>query len=162
MTDFLSQLVRRRGTESPNPGVFKKEKLVSSDLSRSDEFGQRAIRYIIKSGLFDAEFYLASYPDIAAAGVDPFDHFFQYGFQEGRCPNPYFDPLWYLDDKCRCQGRSSATTAALRFCWGQRRTASIVEVRSPTGIGGLITLLRRLRACALSQQPNHRPVQPAA
>ena len=58
---------------------------------------QAAIRYIIKSGLFDAEFYLASYPDIATAGVDPFGHFFDHGFREGRCPNPYFEPLWYLE-----------------------------------------------------------------
>jgi glycosyltransferase involved in cell wall biosynthesis len=29
--------------------------------------------------------------------VDALDHFLYYGFQEGRCPNPYFDPLWYLD-----------------------------------------------------------------
>ena len=69
--------------------------------SKLDELGQPSIlsisKYIIDTGLFDGEFYLASNPDIAAAGVDPFDHFFRYGFQEGRCPNPYFEPSWYLD-----------------------------------------------------------------
>ncbi|NMJ43407.1 glycosyltransferase [Roseomonas sp. JC162] len=48
------------------------------------------------SGLFDAAYYLAAHPDIAAAGVEPFAHFIEQGYTEGRRPNPYFDPLWYL------------------------------------------------------------------
>ncbi|MBR0673269.1 glycosyltransferase [Roseomonas soli] len=58
----------------------------------------RAMRMaaLARSGLFDAEYYLASYPDIATAGSEPFEHFFDHGYTEGRRPNPYFDPLWYL------------------------------------------------------------------
>ena len=60
---------------------------------------QRAhdLERISRSGLFDLEYYLAQYPDIAAAGVAPLEHFFDFGFREGRRPNLYFDPLWYLD-----------------------------------------------------------------
>ncbi|MFM0017752.1 glycosyltransferase family protein [Paraburkholderia azotifigens] len=36
--------------------------------------------------LFDADFYLSRYPDIAAAGVDPLVHYLEHGWQEGRYP----------------------------------------------------------------------------
>ena len=45
---------------------------------------------------FDREFYLARYPDIARAGVDPWQHFQQYGWREGRNPNLVFDTGFYL------------------------------------------------------------------
>ena len=37
-----------------------------------------------------------SYPDVIAFGADPFEHFFLYGYKEGRKPNPIFDPIWYV------------------------------------------------------------------
>ena len=102
MPDFLSQLVKRLDPEPPYFSDSIEEASDSPRPSQSEGPEQppeilNAIRYIIDSGLFDAEFYLSSYPDIAAAGKDPFDHFFHYGFQEGRWPNSYFEPLWYLD-----------------------------------------------------------------
>src|ERR1700722_6837883 len=45
---------------------------------------------------FGSSFYLATYPDVAAAGVDPFEHFLLYGFREGRDPSPDFDTKFYL------------------------------------------------------------------
>lgn len=45
---------------------------------------------------FDAAYYLAAYPDIATAGVDPLQHFFFTGWREGRNPNPTFDSRYYL------------------------------------------------------------------
>ena len=48
------------------------------------------------SGLFDAAWYLETYPDIGAAGVDPLTHFADWGWREGRRPNLYFDTAWYL------------------------------------------------------------------
>jgi glycosyltransferase involved in cell wall biosynthesis len=50
---------------------------------------------LVDFGLFDESYYLASYHDVRDAGVDAFEHFFLYGYQEGRRPNPFFDPLWY-------------------------------------------------------------------
>ena len=35
---------------------------------------------------FDKTFYLTTYPDVAAAGVDPLEHYLQHG-AEGRLPN---------------------------------------------------------------------------
>ncbi len=45
---------------------------------------------------FDPVFYLASYPDIATAGVDPFEHYLRWGFREGRDPSAEFDTKYYL------------------------------------------------------------------
>ncbi|MBR0750749.1 glycoside hydrolase family 99-like domain-containing protein [Bradyrhizobium jicamae] len=53
-------------------------------------------RYLEALGLFDEAFYSATYPDVVAVGVNPFEHFFLYGFKEGRKPNSIFDPMWYV------------------------------------------------------------------
>jgi hypothetical protein len=45
---------------------------------------------------FDAAYYLAAYPDVANAGIDPLQHFFFTGWREGRNPNPTFDSRYYL------------------------------------------------------------------
>lgn len=46
--------------------------------------------------IFDAEFYLRKYPDVAAAGASPLWHYLEYGSKEGRKPHPLFDPAYYL------------------------------------------------------------------
>ncbi len=43
---------------------------------------------------FDPAWYLRQYPDIAAAGVDPWRHFLRYGSAEGRLPNAAYARLW--------------------------------------------------------------------
>ena len=53
-------------------------------------------RLIQASGLFDPAWYLAEYPDVAKAGVDPLDHFLKKGWREGRNPSAGFDTLDYL------------------------------------------------------------------
>ena len=45
---------------------------------------------------FDPAHYLSTYPDIAAAGVDPFEHFLHWGYREGRNPSAGFDTRWYV------------------------------------------------------------------
>ena len=46
--------------------------------------------------LFDKAWYLETYPDVAAARIDPLRHYIRHGCAEGRKPNPFFDPEWYL------------------------------------------------------------------
>jgi len=53
-------------------------------------------RLVEESGLFDAAWYLDTYTDVAAAGMDPLDHFLRFGAAEGRRPGPRFDPATYL------------------------------------------------------------------
>ena len=46
---------------------------------------------------FDAEYYLGTYPDVAAAGVDPLQHYAQVGAAEFRNPTRWFDTRDYVD-----------------------------------------------------------------
>jgi hypothetical protein len=48
------------------------------------------------SALFDREWYVRVYPDVAVAAVDPLEHWCQFGWREGRNPNLYFGTTWYL------------------------------------------------------------------
>jgi CDP-glycerol glycerophosphotransferase (TagB/SpsB family) len=48
------------------------------------------------SGIFDADYYLEQYPDIAESGADPLRHYLSYGAREGRNPNACFDTKYYL------------------------------------------------------------------
>jgi glycosyltransferase involved in cell wall biosynthesis len=57
----------------------------------------RLIRYGSVSPLFDEQWYLSSYPDVAEAGIDPYSHYLAFGAKEGRFPNPLFDTSWYLE-----------------------------------------------------------------
>jgi len=46
---------------------------------------------------FAADWYLATNPDVRAAGKDPWRHYLRHGWREGRDPNPMFDSKWYLE-----------------------------------------------------------------
>jgi hypothetical protein len=59
-------------------------------------FKTSARRLFLRRKLFDAAFYLERYPDLAAANVHPFAHYLLHGAAEGRKPNPWFDPDYYL------------------------------------------------------------------
>ncbi|MEU3679256.1 hypothetical protein, partial [Streptomyces griseus] len=69
----------RRFTESPDVSV--------------DEAG-----LLRTSPLFDRAYYLATYPDVADAAIDPVVHYLQFGWREARQPSMSFDGNRYLDD----------------------------------------------------------------
>ena len=48
------------------------------------------------SGLFDAQWYLRTYPDVAQAGADPLRHFLSAATTEHRDPGPHFSTSHYL------------------------------------------------------------------
>ena len=48
-----------------------------------------------RSGLFDAACYLGGGPALEP-GCEPLLHYLRHGWREGRRPNPYFDPAWYI------------------------------------------------------------------
>jgi hypothetical protein len=54
-------------------------------------------RAIADSPLFDAEWYLATYPDVAASSLEPAAHYALFGGPERRNPGPGFDAAWYLE-----------------------------------------------------------------
>ncbi|UYO73885.1 glycosyltransferase [Halomonas qinghailakensis] len=57
---------------------------------------------------FDSTWYCQQYPDVAAAGVDPYDHYMHHGVKEGRLPCPlkaleWDGALWQqTDDAAEC------------------------------------------------------------
>lgn len=53
------------------------------------------IALIRASGLFDEAWYLQRYPDVAAAGMDPVEHYCRHGAAEGRNPSGLFDTVYY-------------------------------------------------------------------
>lgn len=52
-------------------------------------------KLLVASPLFDAGWYLARYPDVAASGIDPALHYLRSGSGEQRDPGPQFDGAWY-------------------------------------------------------------------
>ena len=51
---------------------------------------------LAQTPLFDADFYLASNPDVRAAHLEPRMHYLCRGAAEGRDPSPWFDTAFYL------------------------------------------------------------------
>jgi hypothetical protein len=47
--------------------------------------------------LFDADWYLKRYPDVAKAGLSPLTHYIECGATAGYNPHPMFSSAWYLD-----------------------------------------------------------------
>jgi hypothetical protein len=69
----------------------------SSDLAPWRSAGKNALARLdtTSMGGFDPGSYLGQNPDVAAAGIDPYQHYLQYGKNEGRAftgmdPNAYF------------------------------------------------------------------------
>jgi ADP-heptose:LPS heptosyltransferase/GT2 family glycosyltransferase len=62
-----------------------------------------AYEEVRKSGLFDAQYYQATYPDVAERNIDPLVHYLEEGAREGRNPNPDFDSRFYLE-QCSLRG----------------------------------------------------------
>lgn len=53
---------------------------------------------------FDAEYYLAANPDVAAHGADPWQHFLDFGWREDRAPSEAFDIRFYREQQ-KAEGR---------------------------------------------------------
>jgi GT2 family glycosyltransferase len=69
-------------------------------MLRLPSIGRRArrlARTLAQSDLFDADFYLAANPDVAARGLDPLAHYLRHGAREHRSPHPLFDARYYLE-----------------------------------------------------------------
>ena len=58
--------------------------------------GTQTITLAITDPLFDTAYYLAQNPDVAAAGLDPYWHYMNLGWHEGRNPDAYFDTKYYI------------------------------------------------------------------
>jgi GT2 family glycosyltransferase len=66
----------------------------SRQAARSTENYTDIVR---NSGLFDADWYINKYPDVATYAAGPLEHFCEHGLHEYRDPGPNFDTRRYLD-----------------------------------------------------------------
>lgn len=72
----------------------------SANADENEEVMQLYSQLLRDSDLFDAEWYLATYPDVRTAGAfaqAPHEHYLRYGALEGRNPCPEFDSSYYLE-----------------------------------------------------------------
>lgn len=89
---MLVQMVRK-------PMKNQKAKLVKiAKLFKSSKFEKKTIyKTLNNSQLFDKNRYLANYPDVAAAALDPVNHYIENGADERRNPSDKFDTNFYLE-----------------------------------------------------------------
>ncbi|MCF8359105.1 MAG: glycosyltransferase [Prolixibacteraceae bacterium] len=66
----------------------------SMELKSSPKKTNRQL--IAGSDLFDKQYYLDNYPDVAKSGMDPANHYLIHGGFEGRNPSSKFDTKFYL------------------------------------------------------------------
>jgi glycosyltransferase involved in cell wall biosynthesis len=98
-----SQFSRGQGLSVSRPAMNWPQFATRMLSSVRDLFGGRRsplykwLPWANANPLFDAEWYLAEYPNVAASGLKPFRHYDRYGFRKGYNPNPFFDTNWYLD-----------------------------------------------------------------
>jgi hypothetical protein len=63
---------------------------------RSASISPPDVALLRATAIFDADWYLATYPDVGAIGIDPALHYLKYGWEEGRDPGPAFSSSFYL------------------------------------------------------------------
>ena len=69
----------------------------STELMLSFENYLKKENALIETGLFLKSWYKNCNTDINFENINPIQHFILYGVHEGRKPNPYFDPKWYVN-----------------------------------------------------------------
>jgi len=116
-----------------------------------------------KSGLFDPEYYLATYPDVAERNVDPLIHYLEQGSREGRNPHRDFDSAFYLE-QCTERGEEPVNPllhyiriGAARGFKIQREAGDLVGTGAGgSGIPGKMPILVAVETLGISGAPGGR------
>lgn len=101
---------------------------------------------------FDEEYYLRTYPDVAAAGLQPFHHFVANGFEEGRLPSEESEARVKAKELSRSYVESRA-----RSIFGQTRTRAIEAssakktTRPAADLQGAISQMKKLLLAGSSE-----------
>lgn len=74
------------------------KKLVARANPSGSKEREEDIVALLSSPYFDGEWYLATYPDVAEAGVRAVEHYLDYGASEGRDPSQRFSTRGYLEN----------------------------------------------------------------
>ncbi len=75
---------------------MKPARYLSFSRRRTRKVPREQVERELVAKAFDAEYYLANNPDVAASGADPLRHFLGHGWKEGRNPAPSFSLQDYL------------------------------------------------------------------
>lgn len=73
--------------------AYTRHKMTFSVAEEADR--ANALDLIRGSRLFNAKWYINTYPDVAESNVDPAEHYLIAGATENRSPGPDFDAEWY-------------------------------------------------------------------
>jgi len=82
---------------------------IGSGSALAHYLANRRLKRFSPNRFFDIAYYLANNPDVAAADVDPFEHFVTTGYREGRSPSPNFDLAFYMRKYLRGDARDPLT-----------------------------------------------------
>lgn len=93
---LLTRLHPLRHTAIYDRGWVARQLTDGASIGINTYLWEPAYRRIDPHPLFAAAEYLDRYPDVAEAGMSPFQHYLQYGWREGRDPHVYFANDWYL------------------------------------------------------------------
>jgi hypothetical protein len=71
-------------------------------ITRSEEYTDRLRMAaerdaVVRTGLFDPSWYVLANQDVAAAAMDPLEHYIRFGRAEDRAANAYFSAQWYRE-----------------------------------------------------------------
>jgi len=112
--DFDAQKYLLQNPDVAKSGVDPLEHFVNHGSKEGREYPVKArdsyadpeyIR-VIKSGFFDPEWYLSTYPDVRFCEQGPLEHFMEFGVWEGRDPGPNFSTSWYLEQYPDIRGQN--------------------------------------------------------
>lgn len=78
--------------------LFIHKKNVGKNLLFIDFINDYNHEIILKSRLFDVNWYLNEYPDVKEANIPPIKHYVNFGVFEGCNPSPDFNTKQYLDE----------------------------------------------------------------
>ncbi len=72
----------------------RKEKRPTHPRHQTAEY--RLGQLLLRTGLFDPDYYRTAYPEVALAGAEPLEHYLAEGRRQNRKPSADFDPVYYL------------------------------------------------------------------
>jgi glycosyltransferase involved in cell wall biosynthesis len=93
---FLGEREGRQPSRLFNPKWYRKAYAIPESQSALSHYLKNRVGPFSPIPEFDAKFYLETYKDIAAAGIDPFEHFLFQGYREGRNPSSEFNTRFYI------------------------------------------------------------------
>ncbi|MGP1382498.1 MAG: glycosyltransferase [Thainema sp.] len=114
---------------------------------------RQAAKLIRSTNLFDADFYLAQNPDVSVSGLDPLEHYLEWGYKEGREPSPFFSGTRYiLENPDVASAGMNPLEHYLRFGKAEGRKGGLIyESAEPPASSAIITT-----SPAQSKQPKSK------